>query len=58
MKRIGLGRHAEALHQLRAGDENIAKRQHVPRHHGFVNDRADTKGDIDAVLDQVHAALG
>ena len=27
-------------------------------HHGLVNDRADAKGDVDAILDQVHATLG
>jgi hypothetical protein len=30
----------------------------VSRHHGLVNDRAQAKGDVDAVLDQVHATLG
>jgi hypothetical protein len=32
--------------------------QNVPRYHGFVNDRADPQGDIDAIRDQVHATLG
>ena len=55
---LALGRRAEALHQLWTGDENIAKGQYVSRPHGFVNDRADAKGDIDTVLDQVKATLG
>jgi hypothetical protein len=58
MKRVGLGRHAAALHQLWTGDENVAERQYVSRHHGLVNDRPDAKGDVDAILDQVHATLG
>ena len=28
----------------------------MPRHHGFVDDRADTKGDINAVLDRGYTA--
>jgi type I restriction enzyme M protein len=37
---------------------NIAKGQNASRHHGLVHDRADAKGDIDAILDRVHAPLG
>ena len=58
MKRVGLGRHTAALHQLWTGDKNVAEGQYVSRHHGLVNDRADAKGDVDAILDQVHATLG
>jgi hypothetical protein len=58
MKRIWLGWHAEALHQLWTGHENIAKGEYMSRHHGLVNNRADAKSDIDAVLDEVEATFG
>jgi hypothetical protein len=58
MKRIGPLRHAEALHQLWTGHQNIARGQDTSRHHGLVNDRTDAKGDIDAVLDEVYPTLG
>ena len=58
MERVGRIRQAEALHQLWAGHENIAKGQNTSCHHGLVHDRADTKGNIDGILDQVHAPLG
>src|SRR6266436_10001657 len=58
MERVWLVRQAEALHQLWTGHENIAKGQNTSRHHGLVHDRPDTKGDIDAVLDQVRSTLG
>ncbi len=54
----GLCRQAEALNQLRTGYENVAVRQKVSCHQGFVNDRVNTKGDIDAVLNQVHSTFG
>jgi hypothetical protein len=32
--------------------------QNPSRHHGFVDDRADSKGHVDAVFDQVYATFG
>jgi hypothetical protein len=58
MKCIGLGRQAKAFDQLWTGDENIAKGQYVSRNHGLVNDCANAKGHVDAVLDQVQPTLG
>ena len=58
MELIGLVRNTEAFDQLRARHENIARRQKMLCHHGLVHDRADTKGDIDGVLDKIDAPIG
>lgn len=39
------------------GYENMAKAQNTLRDHGVAHDRADAEGDINAILDQVHAPL-
>jgi len=58
MKCVGISRNAERSTNFGLATRIVGERTAVPRHHGLVNDRADAKGDVDAILDQVHASLG
>jgi hypothetical protein len=46
------------MHQLWTGYQNITRGQNTSRNHALVNDRANTKGDIDTVLNQIYPTLG
>jgi hypothetical protein len=55
MERVGLVRQAEALHQLWAGHDNIAKGQNTPRHH---EDGVDVALRVGAIVHESRLYVG